>query len=397
VRKAILALMLLAAAGCTGQAAGSYGTALVGKVPVAGGPTAEQLAHGYWVRIPAAPIRLCDGQPVWDGHEILMVEPGGYPPCQSAAALYNPTANRWKRIAAPPRGADGPDMAWGGGRLLMVSWYSGVVVAWDRATGRWQRLPGFPKKTAVSVGWTGREFIVITARQLGPNKGTASAFELRGNRWTRLPDLPQPGRGRVLVATMATYGGSVYAVAQVRLWHLDPNDTYVVDRAELLRLTRSSWVKMPLPSGVPSSLQVLTQVSGALLAAGSSCDMCTIWNGAAALVTPGPRTLVVPFRPRPGVPYPYDFAAGPHAIAVLYFDGLGFPGPRHYGPKPGSSLIYDIATGRWLKGPTAPETSADQSSTPGAVWTPYGVAMLSQEIVNNVSHGRPGGWLLRPR
>jgi hypothetical protein len=327
-----------------------------------------------------------------------MVELGGYAPCHEAAALYNPRINRWTRAAAPPNGlVGGPAIASGGSRIMMASWSTGVVVAWDRATGRWQRLPGFPKKTVVSVGWTGREFLVITTHQLGPNKGTASAFGLRGNRWTRLPDLPQPRRGRVLVATIATYGGSVYALAQVRLWHLDPNDTYVIDGAELLRLTRSSWVQMPLPSGVPSSLQVLGQVSGALLAAGSSCDMCTMWNGAAALVTPGPRTLVVPIRPRPGVPYPYDFAAGSHAIVVLYFDGLGRLCPRGCGPKPGSSLVYDITSRTWLKGPTAPETSADQSSIPGAVWTPYGVVMLSQEIVNNVGHGRPGGWLLRPR
>lgn len=394
---AVLAVVLLAA-GCTAGQASGDGTVAVGPVPVVGGPTAEQLARGHWVRIPAAPIRLCDGRAVWDGRDVLMVDPG-YPPCRPAAALYDPADNRWTRIAAPPAGAGGsPVIAWGGGRLLLVSWQTGAAIAWDRASGRWLRLERLPARDAVSAAWTGREFLVISTRRLGPNKGTASAFGLRGDRWTRLPDLPRPGRGRVTEGVAVTYHGVVYALAEVDVWHLDPSDTYLSGYSELLRLTRTSWVRMPLPAGVPVSMPGLTQVSGALLVLGSACPgaMCTIWDGAAALLAPGVRTRVVPLRPRPGVPYPYNFAAGPGAIVVVYSDGLGRIVRVGAGPRPGRSLIYDIATGRWLNGPTAPETRADEASVPGLVWTPYGVISLSQEIVSNDVHGHPGGWLLRP-
>src|SRR5216683_5993039 len=44
------------------------------------------------------------------------------------------------------------------------------------------------------------------------------AFGLGGDRWTRLPDLPQPGRGRVVDVATASYGGADYALAGVVVW-----------------------------------------------------------------------------------------------------------------------------------------------------------------------------------
>jgi hypothetical protein len=46
---------------------------------------------------------------------------------------------------------------------------------------------------------------VITARRLGVNKRIAQAFALRGDRWTPLPDLPQPRRGQVRNVATATF------------------------------------------------------------------------------------------------------------------------------------------------------------------------------------------------
>jgi hypothetical protein len=280
----------------------------------------------------------------------------------------------------------------------MVSWHAGAAAAWTSATGRWHLLPPLPAPDVVSASWTGREFVVITARRLGANKGIAQAFGLRADRWTRLPDLPQPRRGQVINIATATFGGAVYALAGVGIWHTNPNDTYDAEYSELLRLTHSSWERVPLPSDVPQSQQALIRVQGALVALGSSCPgpVCTFEDGAAALLMPGARGRVIPLLPKPGVPYPRDIAAGGQAIVVVYSEGLGdIPRPG-YGPTPGSTAIYDIATGRWLKGPTAPETRADQGSAPAAIWTPYGVISISEEPAGAVASGRPGGWLLRP-
>jgi hypothetical protein len=400
----MLAWLLLAAAGCTavppgpGPAATGPGNAIVGRVQVAGGPSAWQIAHGRWVRIPPGPIKACDAAPVWDGRDLVMVEPG-FPPCGPAAALYDPVTNRWTRIAAPPKVVGpAPVIAWGGGQLLLVAWRTGAAAAWISATGRWRSLPPLPARDVVSANWTGREFLVFTARRLAANKGIAQVFGLHGDRWARLPDLPQPRRGQVVSVATATFGGSVYALAGVGVWHLDPNDTYNVEYSELLRLKRSAWERVPLPSGVPQSQQALIRVAGALVALGSACpsSFCTLEDGAAALVMPGTRASVIPLRPRAGVPYPRDIAAGGHAIVVVYSEGLGDLAVPGYGAAPGSTAIYDTATRTWLNGPTAPETRADRSSAPAAIWTPFGVISISQEPGGGVASGHPGGWLLRP-
>jgi hypothetical protein len=400
----MLAGLLLAAAGCTAGPAGHSttanrsGTAGMGIVRVAEGPSAEQLAHGHWLRIPAAPIRICDAQSVWDGRDLVTVE-AGFPPCAPAAAAYDPRTNRWARIAAPPETVGpAPVIAWGGGRLLLVSGRTRAVAAWSAATGRWHLLRPLPAAGVVSASWAGHEFVVVTARRLGVNKGIAQAFALRGDRWTRLPDLPQPARGQVRDVATATFGGALYALVGVAVWHTIPNDSYQAEHSELLRLTRSSWKPVPLPPGVPQSQQALIKVRDALLALGSSCPspMCILEDGAAALLIPGIRAPVIRLWHKPGIPYPRDIAAGGHAIAVVYSEGLGAPTPPGYGPAPGSTAIYDIATGKWLKGPTAPETRADQDSAPAAIWTPYGVISISQGVAGAVSSGHPRGWLLRP-
>jgi hypothetical protein len=400
----IPALLLLAAActlaGCTAAPAGGTGGgfALSGDVRTLPGPTAWQLAHGSWLRIPDVPIRLCDGHPVWDGSDLILIEPG-FAPCHPAAASYDPADNSWRVIAAPPKAAGQvPVVAWGGGRILMVSPDTGAAVAWDKASGRWQVLTPLPAVHAISVTWTGRAFLVVTLRQLAVNRGVAEAFALRGDQWTRLPDLPQPRSGQIANVATATYRGTLYAYAGVTIAHANPNDSYTAEYPELLRLAGSAWRRVSLPAGVPLSQQALETAQGTLVALGSSCPgpICMEEAGAAALLMPGTRTRVVRLDPKPEVPYPYDVAAGGHAVIMMYSSGLGRPLLPGQGPARGSLAIYDLRTGRWLNGPTAPETPADAQAVPATVWTPFGVISVSQEIVGLVTDGDPGGWLLRP-
>jgi hypothetical protein len=276
---------------------------------------------------------------------------------------------------------------------------TGGAVAWTRVSGRWQVLKPLPAVHAVSVIWTGRAFLVITVRMLAVNGGIAEAFVLEGDRWLRLPDLPQPRRGQIHEVASASYHGAIYAYAGVTIARDNPNDTYTAEYPELLRLTRSSWQRTALPSGVPLSQEALAQAKDTLVALGSACPgpICTEEAGAAALLMPGVRTRVVPLDPKAGVPYPRDVTAGGQAVVVVYADGLSRIALPGQGPAPGSVAIYDLATGHWLKGPTTPMTQANVDSAPAAIWTPFGVISISQEIVNEVSHGRPGGWLLRPK
>lgn len=372
MRKTILAALLLTVAGCSSPPA-PPGRSV-------GGPSAQQLAHGRWLRMPPAPIRLCDPRAVWDGRALVVVEPG-FRPCPAGAAAYDPRANSWAKIAAPPRRIGQPPVtAWGGGRLMLVWPDTGATVTWSAATGQWHRIASVPVpyRGVVSAAWTGSKFLVITASVIKASTPAARAFTLTGSRWTRSPDLPRPGKGRIVEAVAAAADGAVYVLADI--------STYNSGSVELLRLATAAWVPVPLSPGAPDSQLALTPVGGAILAAGSACPglgMCTMEDGAAALLRPGARPVAVALRPKAGVPYPGDIAADGHAVVVTYPQGLGDLGA---GPAPGSSAVYDIATRRWLPGPTAPGPGASF----GAYWTADGVVSLGWPTPN------VGGWLLRP-
>jgi hypothetical protein len=399
MRKIFLAALLLAVAGCASSSSGSVGLVRTESV---GGPSAQQLAGGRWTQIPLAPIRLCDALALWAGRDLIVVE-HGYPPCRPAAAAYDPMANTWRAIAAPPGfigHGQGPVAGWGGGRLLLVMPMTGAAVTWSAATGRWHRIASVPAAGAVSVSWTGSRFLVITLTRIAANRGTAGTFALRGGQWTRLPSLPQPARGQIVEAATTTGNGSVYALIDVSLWHTNPSDTYDSGSVELLRLTAATWTRVPLSRGAPGSQLALTQAGGDFVAVGSACPgigMCTGGeDGVVALLRPGAATTTTALRPRDGVPYPRNIAAGGHAIVVTYAEGLGRLMLPKDEPQPGSCAIYDITTRTWLKGPTSPERRADLGLVWSAYWTPYGVVDLAQALPDSGTLVHIGGWLLRP-
>ncbi len=273
---------------------------------------------------------------------------------------------------------------------MLVSPVTGVTVMWSPATGQWHQIATLPSPGAASLGWTASKFLVITI-----SKAATRAFALNGGRWARLPDLPQPSKGSIVEVAMAADDGAVYALADINVPHANPNDTYNSGSAELLRLAATAWTPVPLAPGAPLSQLALTQVDGAILAAGSACPglgPCTLEDGAAALLRPGARDSTIPLLPKAGVPYPRDIAAGGQAIVVTYSEGLGSPLPPGAGPTPGSSAIYDIATGTWLQGPIASGSRADL----GAYWTSYGVVSLGQPTRTTIDSTHIGGWLLRP-
>lgn len=272
---------------------------------------------------------------------------------------------------------------------MLVSPVTGVTVTWSPATGQWHQIATLPSPGAASLGWTGRKFLVITI-----GKAATRAFALNGGRWARLPDLPRPSKGSIVEVATAADDRAIYALAGINVPHDNPNDTYNSGSAELLRLTATTWTPVPLAPGAPRSQLALAQVDGAILAAGSACPGlggCTLEGGTAALLRPGARDSTIPLLPKQGVPYPRDIAAGGQVIVVVYSEGLGSPLPPDAGPTPGSSAIYDIATGTWLPGPTAVGSRADL----GAYWTPDGVVSLGQPPAT-VDSTHIGGWLLRP-
>jgi hypothetical protein len=360
----------------------------------AAGPTAWQLALGHWVPMPPAPLKMCGPLVLWDGRELVAIQEP-VDPCLLGAAAYDPRANRWTTIAAPPIfkhqwvvGASG------GGRVLVVV-NTGATYVWRPTTRRWQRLGALPAgRNSFSVAWTGRTFLV-TRIYAWTDAGPVQAFELAGRHWKPLPDLPQPPAGRIMGAPPIAFDGAVYVFPHVVVeHHTGPNAFYDSGYNEALRLTSAGWRQVRIgPGGPPSGLNLAT-VRGAILATGSSCQWeCTVDTGRAALLRPGSASSVIPLRPEPGVPDSSHFAAGARAIVITYTQGIGgLPGfPQ---PPTGTCYVYDVAAGTWRPGPSSPATHATAGP---AYWTPYGVVSLAD------SGGQPdpaltrtAGWLLRP-
>jgi hypothetical protein len=377
-------LLLIACTPMT-RSVGPVGSVVPAAAPrVLPGPSAAQFAHGRWVKMAGPPIRLCQPAALWDGRALLVVQIAAAP-CRPGAAAYDPEANRWVRIATPPpRFGQNTLMATGGGGLVLVAQRTGVTAAWEPARNRWLWLPRLHAGGVISLSWTGRAFVVITAHQ-GRDSGRAWALAgPAGARWQALPDPPPVWHGWYTLAPAVAFGGAMYVLAHE--FHGSPSRHNISGSSRLLRLTSSGWTVVPLPAaGTVGTAVRLTQTGGRLLATGDTCpSFCMETIGLAALIRPGgpdahPAAVLL-WPPRYlDLPWPAGIAAGPRAVVVTYaVGGNTLSGGDHFR----AVEIYDPATGRWLAGPTAPAAPPGRA----AYWTPDGV----------VSLGQGGGWLLRP-
>jgi hypothetical protein len=376
---ALIAGGAIVIAGHTSGAAKTTTPAVTAK-PIPG-PSAGRLAAGRWIEMPKPPVRFCNPTAVWDGTDLVVLETK-FNSCKPVAATYDPRANTWAKVTAPPDALGlEPVAAWGGGRLVLVSTTTGLTEAWRPATDTWQRIQTLPTTGANSLTWTGSAMLAITTHRTR----TSHAYELGKNGWTRLADLPRPRQGEIAETVTAVDSGSLYALVGVSTPVVTSNSSTVDGFVELFRLHAGRWIRLTSSRSVPESQLSLTEVAGALLATGSRCPpggMCTLEDAQVVLLHPGRPKNVIALHPPLGVPYPFDIAAGASAIVVTYPGGqqaIGDPAPSDAGPKPGATAIYDLASHRWLKGPTVPSSVGGG----GNYWTPYGVVSLS-------------GWLLRP-
>jgi hypothetical protein len=169
---------------------------------------------------------------------------------------------------------------------------------------------------------------------------------------------------------------------------------------QLLRLGAGRWIPVSLGPGIPKSQVGLTQITGAVLVTGSICaGACTEEDAVAALLRPGAHDPVTVLHPPAEVPYPYDIAGGGGAVVVTYPNGPNAFGENRLpgsGPAPGTTAIYDVAAGAWLRGPTIPDSHLLEASIPGIYWTPFGVIALETPMVGGTRGEAAGSWLLRP-
>jgi hypothetical protein len=124
----------------------------------------------------------------WTGRELIVFvsgfDPDGKPwPARLArAAAYNPSSNRWRRLAPQPASRFGATAAWDGREVLVVGGGTAKAYAFDPAKNRWRVLAPAPAPIARATAvWTGKRLLVWSA---------GLAYDPVANRWSRLPPAP---------------------------------------------------------------------------------------------------------------------------------------------------------------------------------------------------------------
>jgi hypothetical protein len=145
--------------------------------------------------LPRGPLAPSQGPlGAWDGHELLLFVSGltpygtPYPARFARAAAYNPSTNRWRRIAPLPA-AFSDRGAWTGRELIVVG--AGAerrgTFAFDPATNRWRRLARLPgSRPAVTVLWAGDRLVAWG----GGAARVGLVYDAEANRWLPLPRPP---------------------------------------------------------------------------------------------------------------------------------------------------------------------------------------------------------------
>ena len=193
-----------------------------------------------WISIPSAPLSArSDQSAIWTGSKMIVW--GGanillFDEVFGDGAAYDPSANRWTRLAQSPllprvyHSAvwTGREMiVWGGGvggepgeetgiQLVPPGTLFDDGAAYDPAADKWTRLPKAPIKARsghVAI-WTGREMILWGGAGIGETTvafNDGAAFNPATRQWRSISDAPlPPGSGYTAVWTgklVLVYGG----------------------------------------------------------------------------------------------------------------------------------------------------------------------------------------------
>jgi hypothetical protein len=161
-------------------------------------------AADRWRDIAPAPIPArCLGAGAWTGREVLVwgpacTVPSGRSGFETAAAAYDPVADRWRELmTGPVVGVPVAPSAWTGREWIVVGTI-GPTGAFDPEAGRWRELKPVPRvvpANSMVAFWSGREVLVFGTEILekGPAvagavyRHWAAALDPAANRWRNLP------------------------------------------------------------------------------------------------------------------------------------------------------------------------------------------------------------------
>jgi N-acetylneuraminic acid mutarotase len=152
-------------------------------------------ARDHWRRLRDLPVAVNHAMAASDGRRLYVV--GGYGAPKRAFVL---SQGRWRRLPdlPEPRAAAGAAIV---GRTLYV--VGGVTrggvarkaLAFDRTRLRWTRIPGPKPREHLGVSALGGRVYAVAGRETGTNFDALQAYLPAGRRWVSLPPVPETRGG----------------------------------------------------------------------------------------------------------------------------------------------------------------------------------------------------------
>lgn len=194
----------------TGREMLIHGIVSTGKFNVAarGVTYAYRPASNTWATLapgPAPQMAQNHETAIWTGSEMIVFG--------LTSAAYSPATNTWRPVPRPPAGVVGAVRLWTGHQVIF--WGGGCCggvkdsgAAYSPATNSWRRLPPSPlsARTGITGAWTGHEVIIAggfrppgDAAHPYRTFASAAAYNPATGTWRRLPPMPEPRSGAMVV------------------------------------------------------------------------------------------------------------------------------------------------------------------------------------------------------
>lgn len=365
----------LVAAACSGGSASPGTITPSGATPTAspsptvsptGSPTASPTAPApQWEAMARAPIvgRIAEGV-VWTGRRVI-IWGGLYRGAQvrevTDGAIYDPAADAWHKIAAPPSVPKAVEVASAWTGIAAVFWAGNspddpaVGLVYNPASDSWKRLPDGPlgNREGFASFWTGTELAIVGGTSGdGFASPVAAAVTPKTGAWRQLAAL---NALQAFITSGAVWNGHRAFIAGARYLCPDQGSSCTKSKATFLAYdpatdTTKAFDLTRAPVD-PSERDDLTPIG---------------WTGTEVALTVGADlgAGVIFFDPVTGA-----WRTGARAPVAVGSEQRAWLGDRYVLTASGGRLqIYDVADDTWhvIGAGTSPMTTRSQSAI---VWT----------------------------
>jgi hypothetical protein len=140
-----------------------------------------------WRPIADGPIELTDGSAVWTGEEMIVFGAAlnGNNHAETVTdigAAYDPTTDRWRKIADSPLSPQAATAAWPGSGEMIAWDYDQATAAYDPGSDTWRDLPRVPLQFAECYPRS----VAISGHVFGDFCGGSVTFSAAEDHWTKI-------------------------------------------------------------------------------------------------------------------------------------------------------------------------------------------------------------------